>query len=139
MKALLLSGFAAALVCVGSPAVAQSVVGQLFARADRAYNLHGYAAFGWEKRGQLRNGAEESFTVTLSGGAEYSLIGVCDADCENFDLYVTDEKGVAVTQDVEDDDFPVVYIKRAGTFRVRAVMTKCTDAPCAFGVKAYKM
>ena len=141
MKAWFSCASAAALAMLAAgPAAAQTgVVDQLLTRADNAYDQHGYAVAGWEKQSLLRNGAEESFSITLTGGTEYSLIGVCDADCENLDLYVTDDKGVEVTRDVEEDDFPVVYIKRGGTFRVRAVMTKCTDAPCAFGIKAYRM
>ena len=123
-----------------SPAAAQSgIVDQLLARADAVYDQHGYKKLDWERQSLLRSGAEEIFTVTLTGGTEYSLIGVCDADCENLDIYVTDEKGVEVTKDVETDDYPVVHIKRGGTFRVRVVMTKCTDAPCEFGIKAFKM
>ncbi|MCW3848343.1 hypothetical protein OF829_13945 [Sphingomonas sp. LB-2] len=131
----------AAMLC-GSPAAAQSgTVDTLLARADEVYDQHGYVKQGWERQSLLKQGGEESFTITLTGGHEYSLIGVCDRDCENLDLYVTDEKGVEVTKDVEDDDYPVVYIKRGGTLtlRVRAVMTKCSDAPCEYGIKAYRM
>lgn len=123
-----------------TPAAAQTgVVEQQFKRADYAYEVHGYARMGWEKQSILRNGAEESFTVTLAGGSEYSLIGVCDSDCQNLDIYVTDEKGVEVTKDVEGDDYPVVYIKHGGTMKVRVVMKGCLDSPCEFGIRAYRM
>ena len=64
---------------------------------------------------------------------------MCDADCANLDIYVTDAKGVEITKDVEEDDFPVVYIKRGGTLKVRVVMTGCKDSPCEYGIKAYRM
>jgi len=136
MKALLESAVSAALLggamLCASPAAAQTgVIDQLFARADFVYDQHGYARFDWERQSLLRNGGEESFSITL--------IGVCDADCENLDIYVTDDKGNEITRDVEDDDYPVVYIKRGGRFEIRVVMTGCKDAPCEFGLKAYKM
>lgn len=122
------------------PAAAQTgVVDQLLDRADRVYDLHGYAQFGWERQDLLKNGEEKIFPLTLTGASEYSLIGVCDRDCVDMDIYVTDEAGVEVTKDVEDDDYPVVYIKRGGSFKVRVVMKQCTDAPCEFGIKAFKM
>ncbi len=144
MKAWLKSAIATALlggtVACASPAAAQGgVIAQLFDRADYVYDQHGYSTLDWERQSLLRNGQEESFSITLTGGTEYSLIGVCDADCENLDIYVTDEKGIEITKDVEDDDYPVVYIKRGGTFKIRVVMTKCTDAPCEFGLKAFKL
>ncbi|MEZ0243649.1 MAG: hypothetical protein ACAH11_09760 [Sphingomonas sp.] len=135
---------AGAALCIAAlfatPAAAQTgVVEQQFKRADYAYDQHGYVRMGWEKQSILRNGAEQSFTITLTGGSEYSLIGVCDADCENLDIYVTDDKGVEVTKDAEDDDYPVVYIKRGGTMNVRVVMKGCRDSPCEFGIRAYRM
>lgn len=122
------------------PAAAQTrIVDQLFARADDVYAQHDYVKLGWERQSLLRNGAEQVFTITLTGGSEYSLIGVCDADCANLDIYVTDDKGVEVTRDDEPDDYPVVYIKRGGTMTIRVVMKGCTDSPCEFGIKAYRM
>ena len=127
-------------VMLCAPASAQTrIVDQLLARADDVYDQHDYVKLGWERQSLLRNGGEQSFTITLTGGSEYSLIGVCDADCENLDIYVTDDKGVEVTRDDEPDDYPVVYIKRGGMMTVRVVMKGCTDSPCEFGIKAYRM
>ena len=127
-----------AMLCAGSAAAQTRIVDKLFARADDVYDQHGYAKLGWERQSLLRNGAEQIFTITLTGASEYSLIGVCDADCENLDIYVADDKGVEVTRDDEPDDYPVVYIKRGGTMTVRVVMKGCTDSPCEFGIKAYR-
>ena len=123
----------------GTAAAQSGIVDQLFDKADGVYDEHGYVTFGWERESVLRNGADQSFTVTLTGGKEYSLIGVCDADCENLDIYVTDDKGKEVTRDVEPDDYPVVYIKQGGTMTVRVVMKGCSNSPCEFGIKAYRM
>lgn len=132
----------AGAVLTAAPAAAQSgLVDRLLTKADGVYALHDYAKAGWEKQGILRKGAEASFTLTLTGGKEYSLIGVCDADCENLDIYVTDDKGVEITRDVETDDYPVVYIKRGGavTLNVRVVMVGCKDSPCEYGLKTFRM
>jgi len=128
-----------AVLCAAPAAAQTRVVDRLFDKADGVYGEHGYARLGWERQSILRNGAEQIFTITLTGGAEYSLIGVCDADCENLDIYVTDDRGVEVTRDDQPDDYPVVYIKHGGTMTIRVVMKGCADSPCEYGIKAYKM
>lgn len=138
MKVSFILALGATMLCAGSAAAQTRIVDQLFERADDVYDQHGYAKLGWERQSLLRNGAEQVFTITLTGGKEYSLIGVCDSDCENLDIYVTDDKGVEVTRDDEPDDYPVVYIKRGGAMTIRVVMKGCNDSPCEFGIKAYR-
>ena len=41
----------------------------------------------------LNANADEDHWITLEGGEHYALLGVCDADCEDSDLYLYDEKG----------------------------------------------
>ena len=115
----------------------QDAVQQLFDKATEVFKDKGFTPTGWQQRGELKQGGEASFTVSLKGGTQYSIVGACDTDCSNFDSYITDSKGNLVDSDVEDDDFPIVSVAASGTYTLRVVMKACSSAPCAYGVKAF--
>lgn len=114
------------------------IVQMLFDKATEIYGGKGYSPTGWETRGEMKQGAEQTFQVALKGGSEFSIVGVCDTDCSNLDIYLSDASGKLVDSDVEDDDFPIVGATAPGTYTARVVMKGCASAPCAFGAKAYK-
>ena len=114
------------------------IIQQLFDKAAEIYQDKGYSPTGFQQRGEMKQGAETTFTVALKGGTQYSVVGMCDTDCSNLDAYLTDSSGNLVDSDVEDDDFPIVSATASGTYTVRLVMKACSSAPCAFGVKAFK-
>jgi hypothetical protein len=89
--------------------------------------------------GSLRTGATTSHTVQLSAGTAYSLIGVCDNDCSDFDLRLYDPRGREVASDVLTDDTPVLNVtpRFSGVYTVRAIMTACSDQPCRYGIGVY--
>ena len=89
--------------------------------------------------GSLRTGATTSHTVQLNAGTAYSLIGVCDNDCSDFDLRLYDPRGREVASDVLTDDTPVLNVtpRFSGTYTVRAIMTACSDQPCRYGIGVY--
>ncbi|HEV7590482.1 MAG TPA: hypothetical protein VGO40_20395 [Longimicrobium sp.] len=89
--------------------------------------------------GSLRTGASTNHSVQLNGGTSYTLIGVCDNDCSDFDLRLFDPSGREVASDVLTDDTPVVSVspRRSGTYTVRAIMTACSDQPCRYGIGVY--
>jgi hypothetical protein len=89
--------------------------------------------------GSLRTGASTNHSVQLNGGTSYSLIGVCDNDCSDFDLRLFDSNGREVAADVLTDDTPVVSVtpRRGGTYTVRAIMTACSSQPCRYGIGIY--
>jgi hypothetical protein len=89
--------------------------------------------------GSLRTGATSSHTLQLNAGTSYSLIGVCDNDCSDFDLRLFDPRGREVASDVLTDDTPVLNVtpRFGGTYTVRAIMTACSDQPCRYGIGVY--
>ena len=89
--------------------------------------------------GSLRTGASTNHSVQLNGGTAYSLIGVCDNDCSDFDLRLFDSSGREVASDVLTDDTPIVSVtpRRSGTYTVRAIMTACSNQPCRYGIGIY--
>jgi hypothetical protein len=89
--------------------------------------------------GSLRNGANASHSLQLNAGTSYSLVGVCDNDCSDFDLRLFDQRGRMVAEDVLTDDTPVLSVtpRFSGTYTVRAIMTDCSDQPCRYGIGVY--
>jgi hypothetical protein len=98
--------------------------------ATGGYSTRGYLA------GMLEPGATADWPLRVSAGQRMVVAGVCDADCTDVDLYVYDEAGVLVDQDVLDDDVPVVSFVAAGggIYTVRVEMVICDEAPCGYGV-----
>ncbi|MDF7776770.1 hypothetical protein P1X14_16045 [Sphingomonas sp. AOB5] len=133
---------AAAAVLVPVTAVTAApqsdIVQMLFDKATEIYGGKGFSPTGWETRGELKQGGEVTVQVALKGGSEFSIVGVCDTDCTNLDIYLTDASGKLVDSDVEDDDFPIVAASAPGTYTARIVMVGCSAAPCAYGAKAFK-
>ena len=137
--ALAAIGMAVAPVSASNAATQDSdIIQKLFDKASEIYQDKGYSPTGFQQRGEMKQGAETTFTVALKGGTQYSVVGMCDTDCSNLDAYLTDSSGNLVDSDVEDDDFPIVSATASGTYTVRLVMKACSSAPCAFGVKAFK-
>lgn len=128
-----------ASVAVAAPQAPEAdIIQQLFDKASEIYKSKGYSDTGWQQRGEMKQGAETSYTITLKGGTAYSIVGMCDTDCSNLDAYLTDSTGKLVDSDTEEDDFPIVAASASGTYTLRLVMKTCSSAPCAFGAKSFK-
>lgn len=133
------AGMAIAPISATMAAAPQTdIIQQLFDKAAEIYKDKGYTETGWQQRGEMKQGAETSYTITLKGGTQYSVVGMCDTDCSNLDAYLTDSSGKLVASDVEEDDFPIVAATASGTYTLRLVMKTCSSAPCAFGAKSFK-
>jgi hypothetical protein len=132
------AGMAIAPITAAVASPDSDIIQQLFDKAAEIYKDKGYSETGWQQRGELKQGGEISYTVNLKGGSQYSIVGMCDTDCSNFDAYVTDSSGKLVDSDTEEDDFPIVAVSASGTYTVRLVMKACSSAPCAYGVKSFK-
>lgn len=88
--------------------------------------------------GSLDDNEDESVWIDLRRGNDYTIVGVCDNDCDDIDLYIYDDDGDEIDSDVSTDDVPVLTLspRRSGEFRVRVRMYNCSTEPCyyAFGV-----
>jgi opacity protein-like surface antigen len=142
MKSLLALAAAGALLLSAAPAAAQSVDRvvreQLEAAADMM-RAEGYTQQGGIRAGALEDGEAESLTLELSGGHEYVIMGVCDADCSDLDLVLRDAGGSEVDSDYEVDDVPVVVaeVARNGSYRLTVSMAACSIEPCGYGVAVF--
>ena len=96
----------------------------------------GYAMSHEVFMGRLDDDANESLNIPLDAGTKYVIVGVCDQDCSDIDLKVTDPSGTEVASDLETNDKPTLQFTAgaAGSYRVKVTMVACTANPCRYGV-----
>lgn len=130
----------AALLCA-SPAQAQDqwmqqVHAQL-GEVTQRLNANGLTSAGEPRVGALNEGASDEVELQLTAGS-YLIVGVCDTDCSDVDLLLS-QNGTEVDSDFEADDTPVlaVQVPEGGTFTLRVDMAACTSGPCRYGVGVY--
>jgi len=68
------------------------------------------------------------------------VLGACDTNCRDVDLYVMDPSGQEIGRDVLTDDYPVVEIPNAqdGTYTVRIGMPDCGADECLSAARVYR-
>jgi hypothetical protein len=144
-KHLLASAIALALT-VGSAAPTAAQTGEYREQLDsqiRAalalYTDNGFTIYGGPFYGGLAEDETMSLTVTLIGGKKYVIGGVCDTDCSDLDLEVSNSNGASIGEDSADDDVPMVEVspRATGPVTVTVKMFKCEAAPCFFAVEVY--
>lgn len=101
---------------------------------------NGFSALGQELTGSLAAGESGSIDVNLNAGVDYSLIGVCDADCGDINLEIYDSEGHEIDSDLESDDVPIVTLTpdRSASYRLVIGMVTCKLEPCYYGVRLLK-
>lgn len=90
--------------------------------------------------GKLSQGAKDSWTFPMDAGREYLIVGACDRDCADMDLFVKDARGNVIVKDTETDDIPITRfrVNTTGRFTIEIEMYKCTEAPCFFGFGLFR-
>jgi hypothetical protein len=119
----------------------QSSVRRQLNSIEDYYESRGYSlVFSTGSNERLRNGRERSHYVRLRRRVSYTIIGVCDLDCDDLDLFAYDENGNLVDEDIETDDIPILSItpRWTGEFRIRVDMYSCTVNPCWYGFHIYR-
>jgi hypothetical protein len=99
----------------------------------------GFASVAEIVTGSLAEGRSHSVELELDAGVEYMIVGVCDVDCSDVDLFLRDRSGRVVDSDVEMDDVPVVTVtpQRTGSYILEVRMVACSAAPCRYGLGMY--
>ncbi|MEN3747971.1 hypothetical protein TPR58_12415 [Sphingomonas sp. HF-S3] len=129
---------AAATFCLAAPVMAQDdVISILLGKTDEVFASKGFKPTGWTQRGTLANGGSKTFKLTLAGDGPYAVIGMCDTDCEDVNLVISDASGAEVDKDVETDDAPIVLLEKPGTYSVRIDMKACKTDSCDYGMRAF--
>lgn len=90
--------------------------------------------------GVLEPGAEVGLEIDLEHGVEYMIMGVCDQDCEDLDLILTDPDGTEWASDALNDAYPVLVFTSpaTGAYILWVTMYNCSVSPCSFGYKVFR-
>ncbi len=98
----------------------------------------GYRLQGSTHTGSIGEGESEDIYVTLGAG-DYVIMGACDEDCDDVDLflYVGDNE---IDSDVDVDEFPMLLVDLTGSggYRIAVNMFGCDVEPCWYAVGVYR-
>jgi len=100
----------------------------------------GYQQVGDDELARLADDAAHDYEVRLDGGRSYRVLGACDTNCRDVDLYVTDPSGQEIGRDILTDDYPVVEIPNAqdGAYTIRIGMPDCGAGECLSAARVYE-
>jgi hypothetical protein len=103
---------------------------------DFAATASGYTLRPDPEVGALQAGRQILFPVEMAVGADYMVVGFCDADCTDMDLAVLGPLGDELESDILPDAQPIVMVRPEvrGMFQIRVDMVGCDSEPCAFAV-----
>jgi hypothetical protein len=109
-------------------------------QTSATFTATGYTPLSARWSGALDNGETASDTVTLSAGASYVLLGVCDDDCRALELGLFAANGYEVDAAQRSGNAPIVRVTPRETARYRFTvrMTGCGVNPCWYGVRAFR-
>ncbi len=140
-----ITAIAAAVVALGAaaPTIAQSSyqqeVNRLLNLTQNLANSRGFSSSHARYNGQLRNGEERTVTLNLNAGTSYMMVAQCDRDCSDIDMWLYDENGNMIDEDVLVDDTPITNVTpiRNARFTLRTRMITCSVEPCYYGIGVY--
>lgn len=138
LKSLLLAA-AALLVSTTAEAQANIVRTQL----DSAVVLmrgQGFVPVDDAVTGTLATGADEEFEVDLEAGVTYMIVAVCDGDCSDLDLVLSDDEGEEMESDRKMDDLPMLAFENENdvTAVLSVQMATCSTGQCHYGVRIFR-
>ena len=120
---------------------AQSYARTVWEQLDRAYTRasnNGYTTRNYII-GRLDEGDTDTWTLTFYGGNDYKVVGACDGDCRDVDLFVENDDGKSMASDESRDDTPIVdfHINDTGAYKVKVKMYDCKENPCYYGISVF--
>ena len=89
--------------------------------------------------GSLHEDKTAVLDLKVERTTEYLIVGVCDDDCTDLDIVLSDSNGNQLDSDIEADDVPRVTAKatRSDKFQIKVIMETCSVGPCQFGVGVF--
>lgn len=116
-----------------------TMAGYLDGYAERY--AQGLTPVGDDELASLSDDAAHDYQVQLDAGHSYRVLGACDTNCRDVDLYVMDASGQEIGRDILTDDFPVVDIPQAqdGGYTIRIGMPDCGVDACLSAARVYRL
>lgn len=116
----------------------QAVVVRQLRSAETQMAEAGYARYDSPRYDLLAVDSLDTALTELPAG-DYRALAVCDADCSDVDLMVTDRRGDVLGMDVLEDDVPIVDFRTAGGRVGLAVkMIVCSTDVCYYGMQLFR-
>ncbi|NEP85878.1 MULTISPECIES: hypothetical protein [Okeania] len=90
----------------------------------------------WPLIGKVKERVEVPFTAKLSSNTSYSILGVCDDNCNDLNLTLKNQKGEKIANDKKQDGIPVISFTPTenSNYRITARPDKCSTEKCEFGM-----
>lgn len=131
-----------ALLLLAPPVAAQASATQVRSQLDAARQTlrdQGLRPSHSYRLDRLRAEGEDTVSVALTATRTYAIVGACDADCTDLDLWLYDENDNLIDSDTGTDAVPVVRVtpRWSGTFSLRVRMVACAVEPCAYGIGVF--
>lgn len=117
----------------------QEQVDEMLNTAEIVARSRGYSTTHYRHHGRLNSGEYRNVTLQLDKGVEYMIVGQCDEDCSDIDIWLYDESDNQIDEDTLSDDTPVVIVtpRWTGRFSYTIKMYACSIEPCYYGVGVY--
>lgn len=123
-------------------AEAQELAGKLLDEAARTMAMDNFLPVAGQADvlTPMGHGRSHDWTVNLTAGKTYRIVGVCDFDCGDVNMELRDASGAVVSSDLLDDDVPIVEVSPTadGAYTARFIMTNCTAAPCFASARMFQ-
>lgn len=90
----------------------------------------------WPLIGKVKEKAEVPFTAKLASDTSYTILGVCDDNCNDLNLTLKNEQGDNIANDEKEDGIPVISFTptEKSDYRITARPDKCSTETCEFGM-----
>jgi hypothetical protein len=140
-----LTATAITAAAIATPVLAQSgdiqaLLDSQMRNARTELGVSGWISLRQPRASALSQGGTETFTLQLNPGRDYVFVGVCDADCSDMDLQLTDSRGNELASDFAVDDTPVIRFstpRAVPNARLTVSMAVCSVPPCFYQVGSF--
>jgi hypothetical protein len=137
------SALASACLLLAGPAYAQQqYIRQIERQLDAVEDFvarYGLRPSHNRKIDIIRRNQSDSYNLELDRGVRYMLVGVCDNDCNDVDIYVYDDRNRNVAEFEKFGDLAAVVVNppRTAQYRIVVSVPGCRTADCLIGVGVY--
>lgn len=122
---------------------AQSVVDEQLAEHQATAESEGFEQILATRYDWLNDDETAHHGLKLVAGRTYRIIGVCDQDCEDLDLFLYGDETIEslMESDQMTDNFPIINFTptETKTYRIKMGMYTCTIEPCQVGVDVFRL
>ncbi|MEM8583276.1 MAG: hypothetical protein AAGF87_03350 [Bacteroidota bacterium] len=122
---------------------AQSVVDEQLAEHQATAESEGFEQILATRYDWLNDDETAHHGLKLVAGRTYRIIGVCDQDCEDLDLFLYGDETIEslLESDQMTDNFPIINFTptETKTYRIKMGMYTCTIEPCQVGVDVFRL